>query len=143
MKPVATPISTLTLFSILLALAAVLLLLVGGCARADLATVYTEDGVRAAEQVWDASYRERLAYCQAQYKPKTPEAEECFGGWYDGDAHVETAVGSIVGILRAYWLARASGGSPSWAEVATQVAAIVNELPPEARAVFQRVKGIK
>lgn len=122
---------------------AVLALTLAGCARSDLATVYTEDGVRAAEGVWDSGYRERLAYCQAQYEPQTPEAEECFGGWYDADAEVEKAVGSVVAILRAYWVARAAGESPSWSEVAAQVQSILSDLPPEAGAIFSRVKGIK
>lgn len=126
-----------------LAMAITIALGLAGCHRADLATVYTEEGVRAAEGVWDSAYRERLAYCQAQYAPKTAEAEECFGDWYDADADVETAVGAVVASLRAYWVARAAGGSPSWIDVAAQVQSILADLPPEAAEIFSRVKGIK
>lgn len=119
-----------------------LLVVFSGCAAADKATVWTEQGLAAAEQQWHQAYVERLAYCVSVAEPATPEAEACFGDWYDADAKVQTAVGTSVGVLRTYWTARAAGESGDWAEVARRITEIVADLPPLAAEPFQRVKGI-
>jgi hypothetical protein len=121
---------------------AILLLLVSACAAADKATVYTENGLRAGEQAWDGHYRSEATRCEQLHEPETPEMEACFGHTYDADAKVATAITTAVALLRAYWAARAAGEQPDWKAVAQQVTAIIEALPPEARAYLERVKGI-
>lgn len=117
-----------------------------GCAsaqRADRALVYTEQGIEAAEQLWDAHYRGRLAYCKARHAPGTDGARECFGPTYEVDARVGAAVHAAVAALREYWHARANGGAPSWADTVRQVRLLLQGLPPEARDYFDRIEGLK
>jgi hypothetical protein len=118
------------------------LLLCFGCAHGNRAALYTEDGLRAAESAWDAYYRAEAARCERLHEPRTPEMEACFGNTYDADGRVGTAVQSAVSLLRAYWAARAAGGRPDLQALLQQVAAIVRDLPPEARAYFDKVKGL-
>lgn len=115
---------------------------VGGCAGSDKATVYTEDGLRAAEGGWDAYYRAEASRCEKLHEPQTPEMEACFGATYDADAKVAKAVESAVGLLRAYWVARAAGEKPDIASVLRQVQELVQDLPPEAKKYFDRVRGL-
>lgn len=119
-----------------------LAILLVGCAASDKALVYTENGLRAGEGAWDGHYRSEAKRCEKLHEPETPEMEVCFGQTYDADAKVETAIKSAVALLRAYWTARAAGKNPNWAQVAQQVKAILDELPPEALAYFEKVKGI-
>jgi hypothetical protein len=118
------------------------LTLFSGCARADRALVYSEEGLRAAELTWDEYYNDKAAACEAEFRPQTPEMEACFGATYDADGKVATAVQSAVLTLRAYWTARAAGQKPDWAAVVRHVVALVEGLPPEARTFFSRVKGL-
>lgn len=118
----------------------VLVLLVG-CA-ANQKVIYTEEGLRAAEQAWDGYYRAEAERCEKLHEPETPEMETCFGKTYDADAHIATAVQSAVAVLRTYWAARAAGDKPDFAEVLRQVQAIVDDLPPEARKYFDNVRGL-
>jgi hypothetical protein len=113
-----------------------------GCAAADKALVYTENGLRAGEQSWDGHYRSEATRCEKLHEPETPDMETCFGDTYDADAKVETAIKSAVALLRAYWTARAAGQSPDWGAVAQQVKAILDDLPPEAVAYFAKVSGL-
>jgi hypothetical protein len=116
-----------------------------GCATAvrDRAVLYTEEGLEAAELVWDAEFQRRLLECERRYAPRTDEAEACFGTTYDADARVSTAVRAAVALLRSYWAARAMGQSPDWRHVALQVHTIVQDLPPEVREIFARVRGLR
>lgn len=117
--------------------------LLGCSALAGKATIYTEQGVRLAAEQWDVAYYDQLNFCQEKFPVKgSPEAEKCFGAYFDADGKVATAVRSIVALLRTYWLARSKGMSPDWAETAKQVLAILDDLPPEAREYFDRVEGI-
>lgn len=118
------------------------LCLLFGCAAADKALVYTENGLRAGEQSWDGHYRSEAARCEKLHETETPEMETCFGDTYDADGKVETAVKSAVALLRAYWTARAAGQNPDWAAVAQQIKAILDDLPPEAVAYFAKVSGL-
>lgn len=115
------------------------------CAASNKAAVYTENGLRAGEQAWDAYYREEAARCEKLHEPQTPEMETCFGATYDADAAVATAIESAVALLRTYWLARAAGQEPdpSWTEIMAEVEQILRDLPPEALEFFQRVRGIR
>lgn len=113
-----------------------------GCAHVDRATIYTENGLELAEQEWDHAYRQRAAYCSSRYVPETPQMEECFGEWFDADGKVEDALRIAVAALRGYWVARAAGEKPDWAEVARQVKEAFDALPPEALEYFNRVKGL-
>lgn len=123
--------------------AMVSILLTMGCAHsANKAVVYTEEGLRAAETTWDGYYRFEAERCESRYEPKTPEMEECFGSTYDADAKVAEAVQSAVALLRTYWLARATGKDPDFAELMREVQKIVDDLPPEAGQYFARVKGV-
>lgn len=112
------------------------------CATANRSAVYTEEGLRAAEQSWDGYYRSEATRCEARYEPKTPEMEDCFGATYDADAKVAKAVEAAVALLRTYWVARAAGDRPDFAKVVQQVAQILRDLPPEAAAYFDKVKGL-
>jgi len=123
------------------ALRVVVLVALSGCAN--MAAVYTENGLDAADSVWDAYYRDRLAYCQQHHAAGTPGAVSCFGPTADADDAVGVAVETAVGLLRGYWVARAAGEHPDFAQVLGQVNAIVADLPPEARQIFQRVKGFQ
>lgn len=117
-----------------------------GCSVAlrDRGVVYTELGLTAAAEQWDDAYHERLKHCKASFEPETPEAETCFGEWFDADAKVDTALRSAIALLRTYWTARAAGESdPGWRETSTRVAALIRDLPPVARQYFERIKGIK
>lgn len=114
----------------------------GGCAHLDRATIYTENGLELAEQEWDHAYRDRSAFCQSMHTPASPGMEECFGDWFDADAKVEDALRSAIAALRAYWLARAAGEKPDWAETARQVMEAFDALPPEAAEYFERVRGL-
>lgn len=129
----------------LLGLALLLVSFLAGCAHSDRGMVWTEEGLTAAESEWDRLYRDRAVLCESQHKPKTPEMEECFGEWYGADARVEQAVGVAVAALRAYWVARARQVDPAkpWIDVAAEIAGLVSDLPPPARKVFERVKGVK
>jgi len=123
-------------------LAAVLVLLASGCANR--AVLYTEQGLEAVEQVWDAEYYRHLDECRGQYAPRTPEAEVCFGSIYDLDAKIGIAVSSAVAVLRAYWTARALGeDGPSWSETIERVRAILDALPLEIQERFDRVAKIR
>jgi hypothetical protein len=113
-----------------------------GCAAADKALVYTENGLRAGEQSWDGHYRSEAARCEKLHEPETPDMEVCFGDTYDADAKVAKAVESAVALLRGYWTARAAGQEPDWSAVAQQVQAILADLPPEATAFFAKVSGL-
>lgn len=114
-----------------------------GCAAMDRASVYTEGGVEAAEKGWDRHFHERADECESKFEPKTPAMEGCFGDTYDADAAVERGVRSIVALLRVYWTARAAGESPDWGATLSQVVKIIDDLPPEAKAFFDKVRGIK
>lgn len=119
------------------------LALLGGCAasKKDRTVLFTENGLRSAEAVWDTAYHTKLEYCQSRHEPKTEGAEKCFGPWYDADAQVSAVVKKAAELLRLYWEARARGEEPSWLDVVQQVAAMVASLPPDARAFFERVQG--
>lgn len=117
--------------------------LIGAFGCANRAAIYTETGIRAAEKSWDGAYRERADQCEHLHEPRTPAMEECFGDYFDADAKVGTALESVVAILRGYWVARAAGEKPDWKEVIRQVQEIMDELPPEAKEYFERVKGLK
>lgn len=111
--------------------------------RGDTATVYTETGIRLAEEQWDRVYRDRADHCKTKHEPMTPGMEGCFGRYYDADGKVEDAVRGIVALLRTYWTARAAGERPNWWRVAEQVSQIVDDLPPEAAEIFKRVEGLR
>ena len=106
--------------------------------------VWTEQGLEAAEKQWDAAYHEQLDECRSLFAPGSAGARACFGGYYDADEHVNTAVRAAVALLRTYWTARAAGErDPSWAETQAQVAQIVADLPPLPREYFERVRGLR
>lgn len=119
-----------------------LVVLSTGCAASNKAMIYTEEGLRGAEQGWDAHYNAEADRCEKLHEPKTPEMEACFGQTYDADAAVAIAVQSSVALLRAYWRRRAAGEKPDLAQVLREIQAIVNDLPPQAKQYFDRVKGI-
>lgn len=112
------------------------------CAASDKATVYTEEGLRAAEQGWDGHYNAEADRCEKLHEPETPAMEKCFGHTYDVDAVVATAVKSAVALLRGYWTARAAGKSPDLAKVLAEIQVLVDDLPPEAKKYFDRVRGL-
>lgn len=120
-------------------------LLVGmcmACAASNKAMIYTEEGLRGAEQGWDAAYNAEADRCEALHEPKTPEMEACFGATYDANAAVGVAVQSAVAILQAYWRRRAAGEKPDLKQALLEIQAIFNSLPPQAKQYFDRVKGI-
>lgn len=112
------------------------------CAASDKGTVYTEEGLRAAEQGWDTNYNAQATHCAKLHEPKTPEMEECFGRTYDVDAAIGVAVESAVALLQGYWRRRAAGEKPDLAQVLKEVQALVDGLPPEAKEYFDRVRGL-
>ena len=117
-------------------------LCVSGCA-VGRAAVYTETGLRAAESQWDTYYNGRLTSCQEKHNPGSVGAEKCFGSTYDANKKVNQAIRSSVIILRTYWLGRAAGEKPDLERVVKEIKSLVKELPPEAKSIFSRVKGIK
>lgn len=119
----------------------VLLFAVSGCANQ--VAVYTEGGLRAGADAWDKAYKARAADCESKHEPATPEMEGCFGAYFDADAKVGTALEAAVAILRTYWVARAAGEKPDVKELASQLADIIEDLPPEAKEFFERVRGLK
>jgi hypothetical protein len=119
-----------------------LALVMPACAASDKATIYTEEGLRAAEQGWDGNYNAEGDRCENLHEPKTPGMEDCFGKTYDADAAVALVVKSAVALLRGYWRRRAAGEKPDLAQVLKEVQALVDELPPEAKKYFDRVKGL-
>lgn len=121
---------------------ALALCLVAGCAATDKASIYTEEGLRGAEEGWGAHFNVEANRCEALHEPQTPAMEACFGATYDADAAVAVVVTTAVGLLRAYWIARAAGENPDFAKVLRQVGELVDNLPPEAKRYFDRVKGI-
>jgi len=118
------------------------LLLSCGAHAQNKAVVYTEGGLAAAEKSWDTYYHDTADACESRYEPKTPEMETCFGAVYDIDAKVETAVRSIVALLRAYWTARAAEEEVDLPKLLGQIQAVIDDLPPEAKTYFDRVKGL-
>jgi hypothetical protein len=112
------------------------------CAAANKVAVYTENGLRAGEQAWDGHYRTKAEHCEKLHEPETPEMEECFGKTYDANEKVGTAIQSAVALLRAYWTARAAGDQPDWGKVIEEVQKIIDDLPPEAKAYFDKVRGL-
>lgn len=134
---------------VLASLLAVILALVvagsfGGCAHlpGDRAMLYTEAGLQAAEARWDQHFYEVLEHCKGLHDPGTLGAIECFGPTYETNEKIETAVRAAVGLLRAYWTARAAGEDPSWDGTSARVAAILGDLPPDVRQYFERVQGV-
>lgn len=115
--------------------------LLGACANQ--AAVYTEDGLRAAAGTWDAAYKAKAADCESKHEPATPEMEGCFGAYFDADAKVGTALEAAVAILRTYWVARAAGEKPDIKALTKQLADIIEDLPPEAKEFFERVRGLR
>lgn len=127
-------------------LLATVLLAATGCTtlQRDKATVYTEEGLRAAETAWDADYHARADECDSKHEPETPAMEACFGEWYDADEVVADVVQVSVAALRVYWTARASGEKDvSFTETMGQIVTAVEGLPPIAKKYFERVKGMK
>jgi len=122
-----------------LALASCVLL---GCAAADKALIYTENGIVAGEKAWDTAYRAQADDCESKFEPATPAMEDCFGDFFDANAKVATAVKAAVAVLRTYWTARAAGETPDWPTVVKEVGKIIEDLPPEAAEYFKKVKGI-
>lgn len=120
----------------------VLAILFMGCAASNKALIYTEEGLRSAEQGWDAYYNAEADRCEALYEPKTPDMEACFGKTYDADAVVGKVVESAIASLRSYWRRRAAGEQPDLAQVLRELGALIDDLPPEARTYFDRVRGI-
>lgn len=120
---------------------AVAVVALGGCANA--AAVYTEGGLRAGAGAWDAVYKAKATECESKHEPATPEMEGCFGAYFDADAKVGTAIEAAVAVLRTYWVARAAGEKPDVKKLAQQLADIIEDLPPEAKEYFDRVKGLK
>jgi len=47
-----------------------------------------------------------------------------------------------VALLRAYWRRRAAGEKPDLSQVLLEIQAIFDDLPPEAKQFFDRVRGI-
>lgn len=129
-------------FWTLLGLLGFLLAFAPACAALDKATVYTEEGLRGAEQGWDTQYNAEGDRCEKLHDPQTPAMEECFGSTYDANAMVGTVVKSAVALLRGYWIARAAGENPDLAKILTEVQALIDDLPPEAKKYFDRVKGL-
>ena len=119
----------------------VLMFAVSGCANA--AAVYTEGGLRAGAGAWDTAYRTKAVDCESKHEAATPAMEGCFGAYFDADAKVGTAIETAVAILRTYWVARAAGEKPDVKRLAADLATIIEDLPPEAREFFDRVKGLK
>lgn len=112
------------------------------CAVSDKASVYTEEGLRAAEQGWDGYYNAEADRCESLHEPETSGMEKCLGSTYDADAAVAMVVKSAVVLLRGYWVARAAGENPDIAEILSQIQGLIDDLPPEAKKYFDRVKGI-
>lgn len=110
------------------------------CANA--AMLYTEQGLEAADAVWDQHFYATLDECSSKHAAGTDGARACFGPTFEADRKVEHVVTSVVTLLRTYWIARAAGADPDWRETARRVAELVASLPPEARGVFDRVKGL-
>lgn len=119
----------------------VLLFAVSGCANA--AAVYTEGGLRAGAEAWDGVYKAKAAECSSQFEPNTPDMEGCFGAHYDADAKVGIVIESAVAALRTYWTARAAGKNPDIKVLAQRLREIFEDLPLEAREMFDRVRGLK
>lgn len=121
-----------------------LLSFVLGCAgRLDPAAVYTEGGIEAAGQEWVRDYNAKADECERLHAPESPEMEECFGAWYDAHVKALEAVKYTRAVLIGYWTARAAGEKPDLLAVLRDIQAAFDALPPEAKAYFDRVKGIK
>ena len=114
---------------------------VSGCANA--AAVYTEGGLRAGAGAWDVAYKAKAAECESKHEPATPAMEGCFGAHFDADAKVGIAIEAAVAVLRTYWVARAAGEKPDVKKLAAELSTIIEDLPPEVRVYFDRVKGLK
>lgn len=112
------------------------------CAASDKATIYTEEGLRAAEQGWDGYYNSEGDRCERLHEPKTPGMEECFGDTYDADAAVALVVQNAVALLQTYWRARAAGDKPDLMSILKEVQTLIDDLPPEAKKYFDRVRGL-
>jgi hypothetical protein len=123
----------------------VLLFAVAGVASgcANTAAVYTEEGLRAGAGAWDAAYKAKATECESKHEAATPEMEGCFGAYFDADAKVGTAIEAAVVILQTYWVARAAGEKPDVKKLAADLAIIIENLPPEVRQYFDRVKGFQ
>lgn len=112
-----------------------------GCANQ--VVLYTEQGLEAAAGAWDGVYKAKAKECEAKHEPATPAMEACFGSYFDADAKVGTVLQSAVAVLRTYWVARAAGEKPDVKKLASDLAEIMEDLPPEAKEYFERVKGLK
>ena len=110
-------------------------LLVSGCANA---VVIAEHTIEAGADEWHAVYSGKLDDCKAAHPPRTPEAEACFGPWYDADEQVGSALAIAVAALRAYWRARSLGQRPSIPATLSALRDALAALPPEAREYFAR-----
>jgi hypothetical protein len=117
-------------------------LVLPACAASNKAAIYTEEGLRSAEQGWDAYFNAEADRCEKLHEPKTPAMEACFGETYDADAAVATTVQSAVALLRTYWRRRADGEKPDLMQILKEVQALFDDLPPQAKQYFDRVKGI-
>jgi hypothetical protein len=123
---------------------AAILLLGTGCAGwvKDRGMLVTEEGLTVAEAAWNAAYYERLSFCKERYAAGTPEANACFGEWYDADEQVHVFVQGAVQIMREYWTLRAAGQKPDFALALSRANALLAKLPPKASPYFQRVLGV-
>lgn len=100
--------------------------------------VYTENGLRVGNEVWDEHYNEKLEECKEVAEPETPEAEKCFGKTFDQNKKIGIALESSVAVLRTFWAAYAAGQDPkNLREILGELPLIVNDLPDEF------FKGIK
>lgn len=123
---------------------AFLLAFVASCAglpRADVPVLWTETGLRAASDTYHDVYMAKLEECASEAAPATPEAQECFGEWAKTDALVNDILAAAVSTLRAYWIARAAGERPDWAQTMADVTQLIGSMPTLARGYFERVKG--
>jgi hypothetical protein len=115
-----------------------------GCAIVqDRGMLVTEDGLAAAEELWDEEFYKQLDRCKSLHPPKTEQAEQCFGAVYDADRAVDFVVKTSVGLLRGYWRSRAAGAKPAYETVLLEVHALIDSLPAVARHFFLRVRGVR
>lgn len=104
--------------------------------------VHTENALRVGNEEWDNHYNEILEQCKKITKPKTPEAEECFGPTFDIDKKVGIAIKSSVAILRTFWAGYAAGKNPKeLRKIIEELPAIIDDLPDEFFAGIK--KGLK
>ena len=109
----------------------VLSLCLFGCSASNKAMVYTENGLNAGAELWDAHYSAVIEGCRAKQLETEEERRGCAGKAIETDEQIGHALETAVAMLRMYWTAKAAGKDPDYMQLMKDIHEILKDLPDE------------